>query len=74
VNVTGQKHEITGARVLTIHWFVAFPIVVSFEFKASIFQGNSKDAYFAYRDRLNEYWEKKTKESDINFIPHKSVS
>ncbi|KAI6216646.1 Patched domain-containing protein 3 [Aphelenchoides fujianensis] len=59
VNVTGQKHEITGARVLTIHWFIAFPVV-----------GNSRDAYFAYREELNKFWDKKTKESNIQFIPH----
>ncbi|KAI6187547.1 Patched domain-containing protein 3 [Aphelenchoides besseyi] len=59
VNVTGQKHEITGARVLTIHWFIAFPVV-----------GNSRDAYFAYREELNKFWDKKTEESNIQFIPH----
>uniref|UniRef100_A0A915CRN7 Uncharacterized protein n=1 Tax=Ditylenchus dipsaci TaxID=166011 RepID=A0A915CRN7_9BILA len=59
VNVTGTKHEIVGARVLTIHWFIAFPMV-----------GNSKGAYIAYRDRLNLFWEEKTQVSDIKFIPH----
>lgn len=62
VNVTGLKHEIVGARVLTIHWFIAFPDV-----------GNNKAAYIAYRDRLNEFWDQKTQESNIKFIPHKSV-
>ncbi|CAD5219888.1 unnamed protein product [Bursaphelenchus okinawaensis] len=59
VNVTGQKHEIVGARVLTIHWFVMFPIV-----------GDAKSAYLAYRDKLNEFWQTKTDESNIKFIPH----
>jgi len=59
VNVTGQKHEIVGARVLTIHWFVSFPMV-----------GQMQSAFVAYRDRLNAYWEEKTQLSDINFIPH----
>lgn len=60
VNVTGEKHEIVGARVLTIHWFVAFPKI-----------GDNLQAYFAYRERLNDFWAQKTELSDIKFIPHK---
>ncbi|KAL3119788.1 hypothetical protein niasHT_010079 [Heterodera trifolii] len=59
VNVTGQKHEIVGARVLTIHWFVAFPLA-----------GNNLAAFLKYRERLNRFWDEKTAESQINFIPH----
>uniref|UniRef100_A0A914GVP8 SSD domain-containing protein n=2 Tax=Globodera TaxID=31242 RepID=A0A914GVP8_GLORO len=59
VNVTGQKHEIVGARVLTIHWFVAFPLA-----------GGNLAAFLKYRERLNKFWDGKTAESDINFIPH----
>lgn len=60
VDVVGEKHEIIGARVLTIHWVVAFPVV-----------DNSMQAFMAYRERLNAFWEEKTKLSDIKFIPHK---
>ncbi len=59
MNVTGQKHEIVGARVLTIHWFISFPA-----------SSQLQSAYIAYRDRLNAYWEEKTQLSDIKFIPH----
>lgn len=27
VNVTGEKNEIQGARVLTLHWFVAYKVI-----------------------------------------------
>lgn len=60
VDVEGEKHEITGARVLTLHWFINFPI-----------EGDNMPAYYAFRDACNEFWEEKTKTSGINFIPHK---
>lgn len=60
MNVTGIKHEIVGARVLTIHWFIFFPI-----------EGNIMNAYYAFREKLNEFWDKKSENSQIKFIPHK---
>uniref|UniRef100_A0A1I8BXL4 SSD domain-containing protein n=1 Tax=Meloidogyne hapla TaxID=6305 RepID=A0A1I8BXL4_MELHA len=59
VNVTGLKHEIVGARVLTIHWFITFPN-----------SGDNLSAYYRFRDNLNGFWDIKTEESNIKFIPH----
>ncbi|KAE9554785.1 hypothetical protein FO519_001982 [Halicephalobus sp. NKZ332] len=59
VDVQGEKHEITGARVLTLHWFINFPL-----------ENDNMKAYLAFRESCNEFWEKKTQESHIKFIPH----
>uniref|UniRef100_A0AC34FFI0 SSD domain-containing protein n=1 Tax=Panagrolaimus sp. ES5 TaxID=591445 RepID=A0AC34FFI0_9BILA len=59
VDVQGEKHEITGARVLTLHWFINFPL-----------EGDNMKAYYAFRDACNKFWEAKTETSGINFIPH----
>ncbi|GMT04663.1 hypothetical protein PENTCL1PPCAC_26837, partial [Pristionchus entomophagus] len=59
VNVTGEKNEIQGARVLTLHWFVAYK------------QSHHNDlAYIAWRDALMEFWHTKEAESDFVIIPH----
>uniref|UniRef100_F1KVJ9 Patched domain-containing protein 3 n=1 Tax=Ascaris suum TaxID=6253 RepID=F1KVJ9_ASCSU len=59
VNVTGEKHEIFGARVLTLHWFVEFPSTAELE-----------GAYLAYREAMTEFWKVKSLESGLDFIPH----
>uniref|UniRef100_A0A7E4VVR9 SSD domain-containing protein n=1 Tax=Panagrellus redivivus TaxID=6233 RepID=A0A7E4VVR9_PANRE len=59
VDVAGKKHEITGARVLTLHWFVNFPL-----------ENDNLKAFYAFREACNRFWESKTEESGINFIPH----
>ncbi|CAI2357187.1 unnamed protein product [Caenorhabditis sp. 36 PRJEB53466] len=59
VDVKGEKNEIQGARVLTIHWFVNYPATPE----------NNK-AYYEFRQKLNEYWEGIAENSDLQFIPH----
>ncbi|KAK0405834.1 hypothetical protein QR680_018223 [Steinernema hermaphroditum] len=59
VNVTGEKHEIIGARVLTIHWFINFESTPEAEL-----------AYMPFRQKLNKFWDQKTAETDIQWIPH----
>lgn len=62
VDVKGEKNEIQGARVLTIHWFVNYPATAE-----------NNRAYYAYRQKLNEYWESISENIDLQFIPHKCV-
>ncbi|CAD6194290.1 unnamed protein product [Caenorhabditis auriculariae] len=59
VDVKGEKNEIQGARVLTIHWFVNYPAT-----------SENNAAYFEYRQSLNSFWDKISENSDLQFIPH----
>ncbi|CAI5454482.1 unnamed protein product [Caenorhabditis angaria] len=59
VDVTGEKNEIQGARVLTLHWFVNYPATAE-----------NNAAYYSYRQSLNEFWESVSENSDLQFIPH----
>ncbi|VDK25082.1 unnamed protein product [Anisakis simplex] len=59
VNVTGEKHEIVGARVLTLHWFIEFPATPELD-----------AAYLVFREAMVEFWKTKSAASGINFIPH----
>ncbi|UMM41919.1 hypothetical protein L5515_017960 [Caenorhabditis briggsae] len=59
VDVKGEKNEIQGARVLTIHWFVNYPATPE-----------NNAAYYAFRQKLNKYWESIAENSDLQFIPH----
>lgn len=60
VDVKGEKNEIQGARVLTIHWFVNYPATPE-----------NNRAYYQFRQKLNEYWEGVAENSELQFIPHK---
>ncbi len=60
VNVTGEKHEITGARVLTLHWFIEFPGSPELE-----------RAYLAFREKMNQFWKEKEDISPMRITPHK---
>uniref|UniRef100_A0AC35TQU8 SSD domain-containing protein n=1 Tax=Rhabditophanes sp. KR3021 TaxID=114890 RepID=A0AC35TQU8_9BILA len=59
VDVKGEKNEISGAKVLTIHWFVEFP-------------SNSTliSAFYEYRQELNKFWTETGEKSKLDFIPH----
>ncbi|CAJ0943677.1 unnamed protein product, partial [Mesorhabditis belari] len=59
VDVVGEKNEIIGARVLTVHWFITFPKSPKFN-----------NAYMTFREKLNKFWESKQEESGLTFIPH----
>ncbi|XGW35131.1 hypothetical protein V3C99_018841, partial [Haemonchus contortus] len=59
VDVKGEKNEIQGARVLTLHWFVQFPGTPE-----------NNAAYFAYREALMDFWHKVMAETEFEFIPH----
>ncbi|CAJ0571783.1 unnamed protein product, partial [Mesorhabditis spiculigera] len=59
VDVVGEKNEIIGARVLTIHWFITFPNTPKYN-----------DAYSIFRDKLNEFWSSKEEESGFTFVAH----
>uniref|UniRef100_A0A0N5AZ97 SSD domain-containing protein n=1 Tax=Syphacia muris TaxID=451379 RepID=A0A0N5AZ97_9BILA len=59
VNVTGTKHEIVGAKVLTLHWLIKFENTPE-----------KNDAYMAFRKALGDFWNTKGAESDLKFIPH----
>uniref|UniRef100_A0A0K0FM63 SSD domain-containing protein n=1 Tax=Strongyloides venezuelensis TaxID=75913 RepID=A0A0K0FM63_STRVS len=59
VDVKGEKNEIVGAKVLTIHWFAEFPN-----------NGTLIRAFFDYRQKLKEFWDEKSKYSQLNFVPH----
>ncbi|WKY14471.1 hypothetical protein Q1695_000202 [Nippostrongylus brasiliensis] len=59
VDVKGEKNEIQGARVLTLHWFIQYP-------------GSPENnaAYYEFRENLMEYWRGVMKETEFEFIPH----
>ncbi|KJH48777.1 patched family protein [Dictyocaulus viviparus] len=59
VDVKGEKNEIQGARVLTLHWLITYP-------------GSSENnaAYYQYREALMDFWRKVMEETDFEFIPH----
>ncbi|CAB3400376.1 unnamed protein product [Caenorhabditis bovis] len=59
VDVKGEKNEIQGARVLTLHWFVNYPATPE-----------NNAAYYAYRLKLNDFWQEISDNSDLQFIPH----
>uniref|UniRef100_A0A0N4ZRU5 SSD domain-containing protein n=1 Tax=Parastrongyloides trichosuri TaxID=131310 RepID=A0A0N4ZRU5_PARTI len=59
VDVQGEKNEIIGAKVLTIHWFAEFPN-----------NGTLIRAFFDYRQRLKQFWDEKSKNSNLDFVPH----
>uniref|UniRef100_A0A0K0D3A2 SSD domain-containing protein n=1 Tax=Angiostrongylus cantonensis TaxID=6313 RepID=A0A0K0D3A2_ANGCA len=57
VDVKGEKNEIQGARVLTLHWF---------------YPGTSENdaAYYQYRDTIMDFWKDVMKVTDFEIIPH----
>ncbi|KAL6724830.1 hypothetical protein Aduo_019685 [Ancylostoma duodenale] len=59
VDVKGEKNEIQGARVLTLHWFIQYP-------------GSPENnaAYYQYRETLMDFWRKIMEETEFEFIPH----
>ncbi|PAV78701.1 hypothetical protein WR25_21132 isoform A [Diploscapter pachys] len=59
VDVEGEKNEIKGARVLTLHWFVNYPATPE-----------NNAAYLAYRERLNDFWQEIATKTELEFIPH----
>ncbi|VDK89114.1 unnamed protein product [Litomosoides sigmodontis] len=59
VNVTGRKHEISSAKVVTVHW--------SINFKSS---PEKEKAYVAFRHEMDNFWRSKRNESKLIFIPH----
>ncbi|ETN75219.1 patched family protein [Necator americanus] len=61
VDVKGEKNEIQGARVLTLHWFIQYP-------------GSPENnaAYYQFRETLMDFWRKIMEETEFEFIPHKS--
>lgn len=61
--MTGDKHEIVGARVLTVHWKINF-----------ISTPEREKALTEFRNAMDEFWKKKSMECAINFIPHKYLS
>ncbi|KAK6759755.1 hypothetical protein RB195_021365 [Necator americanus] len=59
VDVKGEKNEIQGARVLTLHWFIQYP-------------GSPENnaAYYQFRETLMDFWRKIMEETEFEFIPH----
>uniref|UniRef100_A0A914V7R9 Uncharacterized protein n=1 Tax=Plectus sambesii TaxID=2011161 RepID=A0A914V7R9_9BILA len=60
VNVTGETHEIVGAKVVTMHTFISFPQ-----------SPRLWSAYPAFRESLYAYWKSKEAETGLRFVPHK---
>ncbi len=60
VNVTGEKHEIIGAKVLTLHW------QIEFERTPQLW-----NAYLQFRRELDDYWKAKEAITEFQFVPHK---
>ncbi|VDM52586.1 unnamed protein product [Angiostrongylus costaricensis] len=57
VDVKGEKNEIQGARVLTLHWF---------------YPGTPENdaAYYQYRETVMDFWKDVMKETALEIIPH----
>ncbi|CAG9540518.1 unnamed protein product [Cercopithifilaria johnstoni] len=59
VNVTGRKHEISSAKVVTVHWLINFQST-----------SEKEKAFTVFRKELDNFWLSKKNESKLKFIPH----